>query len=155
MMATAALYAMVAAVPFVGTSLLLPLVKRCCLSFGWLDHPGGRKQHRTPVPRLGGIAFFSSFATVVLAGVALAPALVTLPPVLALVPDIAGALAEVDFVLGGASEDDAIADAGGVVGIIGVVVDDVDGDVALLSGASLSTNDELPGGVLPGVVLAG
>jgi UDP-GlcNAc:undecaprenyl-phosphate GlcNAc-1-phosphate transferase len=46
------------------------------------------------VPRLGGFAFFASFATTVLAGVALAPALAALPPALALVPEVASALAE-------------------------------------------------------------
>jgi UDP-GlcNAc:undecaprenyl-phosphate GlcNAc-1-phosphate transferase len=94
-MGTAALYALVGAVPFAGTSLLLPLVKRFCLRWGWLDHPGGRKQHRAPVPRLGGIAFFVSFATTVLAGVAIAPYLVALPAARAFVPEVASALSEV------------------------------------------------------------
>ncbi|HEY7820858.1 MAG TPA: hypothetical protein VIG29_21715, partial [Vicinamibacteria bacterium] len=94
-MGTAALYALVVAVPFAGTSLLLPLVKRFCLRWGWLDHPGGRKQHRAPVPRLGGIAFFVSFATTVLAGVAIAPYLVALPAARAFVPEVASALSEV------------------------------------------------------------
>jgi UDP-GlcNAc:undecaprenyl-phosphate GlcNAc-1-phosphate transferase len=94
-MGTAALYALVAAVPLAGTSLLLPLVRRFCFRSGWLDHPGGRKQHRAPIPRLGGTAFFVSFATTVLAGVAAAPFLVALPQVRALVPEVANALSEV------------------------------------------------------------
>jgi UDP-GlcNAc:undecaprenyl-phosphate GlcNAc-1-phosphate transferase len=93
-MGTVALYALVVAVPFAGTSLLLPLVKRFCFARGWLDHPGGRKQHRWPIPRLGGMAFFVSFAVTVLVGVALAPALTALLQVRALAPEIANALAE-------------------------------------------------------------
>ena len=93
-MGTVALYALVVAVPFAGTTLLLPLVKQFCFARGWLDHPGGRKQHRSPIPRLGGIALFVSFAATVLVGVALAPALTAVPQVRALLPGIAGALAE-------------------------------------------------------------
>ncbi len=93
-MGTAALYALVVALPFAGTTLLLPLVTRFCRARGWLDHPGGRKQHQSPIPRLGGIAFFVSFASTVLVGVALAPALTAMPQVRALVPEIAGALVE-------------------------------------------------------------
>jgi UDP-GlcNAc:undecaprenyl-phosphate GlcNAc-1-phosphate transferase len=93
-MGTTALYVLVVAVPFAGTSLLLPLVKRFCISRGWLDQPGGRKRHRSPIPRLGGIAFFVSFALTVLVGVALAPTLTALPQVRALLPEIANALAE-------------------------------------------------------------
>jgi UDP-GlcNAc:undecaprenyl-phosphate GlcNAc-1-phosphate transferase len=93
-MGTVALYALLAALPFVGTSLLLPVVSRFCFARGWLDQPGGRKQHRTPIPRLGGIAFFTSFTLTVLAGYALAPSLTALPKVQAFVPAIARALAE-------------------------------------------------------------
>lgn len=93
-MGTFALYALVVALPFTATSLLLPFVKHFCFARGWLDHPGGRKQHRMPVPRLGGIAFFVSFAFTVLLGVALAPTLTALPEVRRLVPEIANALAE-------------------------------------------------------------
>ncbi len=93
-MGTAALYVLVVAVPFAGTSLLLPLVKRFCFARGWLDYPGGRKQHRNPIPRLGGMAFLASFAATVLLGVLLAPALSAIPQVRALAPGIANALAE-------------------------------------------------------------
>jgi UDP-GlcNAc:undecaprenyl-phosphate GlcNAc-1-phosphate transferase len=93
-MGTAALYALVVALPLAGTSLLLPLVRRFCFARGWLDHPGGRKQHQAPVPRLGGIAFFASFALTVVVGVALAPMLTAVAEVRALVPEIASALAE-------------------------------------------------------------
>ncbi len=93
-MGTLSLYALVVALPFAGTSLLLPFVRRFCVARAWLDHPGGRKQHQTPVPRIGGIAFFVSFAFTVLLGVALAPTLTSMPEVRRLVPEIAGALAE-------------------------------------------------------------
>jgi hypothetical protein len=74
-------------------------------------------------------------------------------------PLVAGALAAADFVLGGAREDDTVADAGSVVGVIGMVVDSVEGGMELPAGASLSANDapldgelagELAGGVLTG-----
>ncbi len=98
-MARAALYALVLAVPFAGTSLLLYPVKHFCLAWGCLDHPGGRKQHRNPIPRLGGIAFFLSFAATVLLGVLLAPTFAAIPEVRALVPEVANALAEAYRVL--------------------------------------------------------
>ncbi len=93
-MGTAALYVLLVALPFAGTSLLLPVVRRVCIARRWLDHPGGRKQHPAPIPRLGGIAFFLSFAVTVLVGVALAPTLTALPQVRAFLPEIANALAE-------------------------------------------------------------
>jgi UDP-GlcNAc:undecaprenyl-phosphate GlcNAc-1-phosphate transferase len=91
-MATFAFYVLVAALPFGATSLLLPIVKRHCYTRGWLDVPGGRKQHLTPVPRLGGVAFFVSFAFTVLVGVALAPTLTAIPEVRRIVPEITTAL---------------------------------------------------------------
>lgn len=93
-MGAALLYALVVALPFGATSLLLPAVTRFCFARGWLDHPGGRKRHPAPIPRLGGVAFFTSFALTVLAGFALAPVLTALPEVHALAPGIATALAE-------------------------------------------------------------
>jgi UDP-GlcNAc:undecaprenyl-phosphate GlcNAc-1-phosphate transferase len=93
-MGTLLLYALVAGLPLLGTCLLLPLVNAFCVSRGFLDYPGGRKQHRAPVPRLGGIAFFASFTTTVLGGYALAPSLTAVPEVRALVPEIARALGE-------------------------------------------------------------
>ncbi len=38
------------------TTLLVPAVVRLARSLGAFDHPGPRKTHRTPVPRLGGLA---------------------------------------------------------------------------------------------------
>jgi UDP-GlcNAc:undecaprenyl-phosphate/decaprenyl-phosphate GlcNAc-1-phosphate transferase len=93
--ATLALYLGVLGLPLIGTSLLLPLLKRVCVDRGWLDYPGGRKQHRAPVPRLGGVAFFLSFATTVLVGFALAPSFRSLPAVKQVIPEVATALTEV------------------------------------------------------------
>jgi UDP-GlcNAc:undecaprenyl-phosphate GlcNAc-1-phosphate transferase len=46
---------------------------------GILDHPGGRKTHGLPTPRLGGLAVFLSFVVVVIAGYTLTPSLDELP----------------------------------------------------------------------------
>jgi UDP-GlcNAc:undecaprenyl-phosphate GlcNAc-1-phosphate transferase len=91
---TAILYVLVLAVPLAGTIVLLGPVARFCASRDLLDHPGGRKQHRGPVPRLGGIAFAASFAATVVAGFLLAPTLTSLPVVRETIPTIAAALSE-------------------------------------------------------------
>lgn len=39
---------------------ITPVVMRWATRHGWLDHPKGRKQHRAPVPLLGGVAVFVS-----------------------------------------------------------------------------------------------
>lgn len=89
---------MVAAVPFVGTSLLVPMVVRLCLERDLLDHPSGRKQHRAPVPRLGGVAFFVSFSATVAVGFAASRHWATVPAVQAVFSDIAVALSEAHLV---------------------------------------------------------
>ncbi len=43
------------------TLVATPLVRRFCLRFGIVDHPGDRKVHDTAVPRLGGVAIFLGF----------------------------------------------------------------------------------------------
>jgi UDP-GlcNAc:undecaprenyl-phosphate GlcNAc-1-phosphate transferase len=93
-MATWLLYAFVFAIPLALTMLLLPGVARLCLARGFLDHPGGRKLHRAPIPRLGGIAFFLAFAATVVIGFALAPELSSFPEVRAFLPAISAALSE-------------------------------------------------------------
>jgi UDP-GlcNAc:undecaprenyl-phosphate GlcNAc-1-phosphate transferase len=45
--------------------LILPAVIRLANSRGWLDQPGDRRVHITPVPRLGGVAVVASVAIVV------------------------------------------------------------------------------------------
>lgn len=92
------LYAVVAAIPMLGTMLLLPRIVRLSHRFGWLDEPSGRKQHDAPTPRLGGIAFYLSFTLTVGLGYALAPRLIALPEIQAAFPNIAAALAQAHLV---------------------------------------------------------
>ena len=47
---------------------LVPVAAAIGRRFGILDDPGPRKVHRTPTPRVGGIALFAAFTLVVLAG---------------------------------------------------------------------------------------
>jgi UDP-GlcNAc:undecaprenyl-phosphate/decaprenyl-phosphate GlcNAc-1-phosphate transferase len=47
---------------------------------GVIDHPGPRKVHDAPTPRLGGLAVATSFVVVVLAGYFLLPTLQAMPP---------------------------------------------------------------------------
>ena len=44
---------------FLLTSVLTPLVIRCAKACNCLDAPGGRRLHRNPTPRWGGVAFFA------------------------------------------------------------------------------------------------
>ena len=37
------------------------LVKAFCFKVGWLDYPAPRRVHKTPIPRLGGVAMFLAF----------------------------------------------------------------------------------------------
>jgi UDP-GlcNAc:undecaprenyl-phosphate GlcNAc-1-phosphate transferase len=41
------------------TLAVTPLVRALSLKYGLVDTPGGRKVHKTPIPRLGGIALFA------------------------------------------------------------------------------------------------
>jgi UDP-GlcNAc:undecaprenyl-phosphate/decaprenyl-phosphate GlcNAc-1-phosphate transferase len=54
---------------------LVPLSRLLARRFGVLDAPGPRKVHDTPTPRMGGLAVFLAFTTIVLLGYAIAPAL--------------------------------------------------------------------------------
>jgi UDP-GlcNAc:undecaprenyl-phosphate GlcNAc-1-phosphate transferase len=53
---------------FVVASALTPLVVWIATRLGVLAHPGGRHIHRSPVPRLGGIAVYLAFVAAVFAG---------------------------------------------------------------------------------------
>jgi len=88
------LYGLTLAIPLCGTLLLLPPIVRFCHAHAWLDQPGGRKQHRAPIPRLGGFAFFLSFTGTVIVGYFLAPYLAELSELRALFPSTASALSE-------------------------------------------------------------
>ncbi|MBK8233254.1 MAG: hypothetical protein IPK72_22435 [Candidatus Eisenbacteria bacterium] len=53
----------------VGASLFMtPLMEKISVRSGYLDYPGGRKQHARPTPLLGGVAVFVSFWGVVWVG---------------------------------------------------------------------------------------
>ena len=60
-------------VPFVFPALLAalisyaltPVVRRAAIAVGAMDHPGSRKVHTAPIPRLGGLAVIVSVVTVV------------------------------------------------------------------------------------------
>ena len=38
--------------------LLVPLVRKIALNLGLVDRPGGRKIHKAPIPRVGGVALY-------------------------------------------------------------------------------------------------
>ena len=67
------------ALVFVGSTLLavllVPLTRLAAERLGVLDHPGHRKLHKTPTPRLGGIAVFGAFMGIVASGHWLVPLL--------------------------------------------------------------------------------
>ena len=48
------------------TIILLFAVRDIALKTGWVDHPGGRKQHAHPVPTIGGVAMFLGFCTAII-----------------------------------------------------------------------------------------
>jgi UDP-GlcNAc:undecaprenyl-phosphate/decaprenyl-phosphate GlcNAc-1-phosphate transferase len=60
---------------------LVPLSRFLARRLGVLDAPGPRKVHAVPTPRMGGLAVFLSFTTIVLLGYAAAPALAARPEV--------------------------------------------------------------------------
>ena len=43
------------------TWIVTPMLIRAAQRFGAVDHPGGRKTHSSPTPRIGGIAVFAGF----------------------------------------------------------------------------------------------
>ncbi len=47
-------------------SVLTPAIQRLATEFRVLDHPGGRRIHQAPTPRLGGIAIYLAFIAAVL-----------------------------------------------------------------------------------------
>jgi UDP-GlcNAc:undecaprenyl-phosphate GlcNAc-1-phosphate transferase len=65
--------------------LLAPLASRLALAIGAVDHPGPRKIHKHPIPRLGGLAVITAVAVVATASALLIPAMPrTLPPLVCL-----------------------------------------------------------------------
>src|SRR6185503_2148370 len=61
------------------SAALVPFSMALGRRLGVLDHPGGRKTHRAPTPRLGGLGVFVSFVGIVVAGYAASPSLDRLP----------------------------------------------------------------------------
>jgi UDP-GlcNAc:undecaprenyl-phosphate GlcNAc-1-phosphate transferase len=55
--------------------VLVPLVQKYCLEKGLFDMPGPRKIHKTPVPRLGGVAIYIAFFLGLIPGFLLLPEL--------------------------------------------------------------------------------
>lgn len=53
-------------------TLLLPVAARVAVKVGAVDHPGGRRMHSTPVPRLGGVAVILAALLTTLIGTLLA-----------------------------------------------------------------------------------
>jgi UDP-GlcNAc:undecaprenyl-phosphate/decaprenyl-phosphate GlcNAc-1-phosphate transferase len=49
-------------VALIASTALVPVVRSIALQRGWVDAPGDRKIHQTPIPRLGGVAIFVAFA---------------------------------------------------------------------------------------------
>ena len=49
--------------------VLTPLVRRVAIRLGNVDHPGGRRVNKAPVPRGGGVAVAISFLVVALGGI--------------------------------------------------------------------------------------
>lgn len=66
-------------VAFALSAALVPAAGFLARRYGVLDDPGPRKVHRTPTPRIGGVAVFTAFMVVVLAGYFGVPVLSRLP----------------------------------------------------------------------------
>lgn len=60
-------YLLIVAIGALVTFVATPLVRRVAIAKGLVDTPGGRKVHRTPIPRLGGVAIFAGVMTAVAA----------------------------------------------------------------------------------------
>jgi UDP-GlcNAc:undecaprenyl-phosphate GlcNAc-1-phosphate transferase len=77
--------ALFAVLVFIGTvalsTLLVPVSRMLARRFGVLDVPGHRKVHDLPTPRLGGLAVFGAFSSVVLSAYWLLPILRVIPGV--------------------------------------------------------------------------
>jgi UDP-GlcNAc:undecaprenyl-phosphate GlcNAc-1-phosphate transferase len=64
---------------FALSAALVPVAGWIARRYGVMDEPGARKVHRTPTPRIGGIAVWAAFTLVVLAGYLGVPVLSGLP----------------------------------------------------------------------------
>jgi UDP-GlcNAc:undecaprenyl-phosphate GlcNAc-1-phosphate transferase len=66
-------------VAFALSAALVPAAGALARRYGVLDDPGPRKVHQAPTPRIGGVAVFTAFLAVVLAGYFGVPVLARLP----------------------------------------------------------------------------
>ena len=64
---------------FALAAALAPATGWLARRYGVMDEPGPRKVHRTPTPRIGGIAVWAAFTLVVLAGYFGVPILSRMP----------------------------------------------------------------------------
>ncbi len=76
---TALFPTLVLVVAFALAAALVPVAAGLARRFGVLDAPGPRKVHRTPTPRIGGIAVWAAFTVVVLTGYLGVPLIARLP----------------------------------------------------------------------------
>ncbi len=65
-MGTLTLLAAVGACALIVNLALLPIIIRVSHRRGWFDLPNGRKIHKSPIPRLGGIGILASFLVAIL-----------------------------------------------------------------------------------------
>ncbi|HUG54694.1 MAG TPA: MraY family glycosyltransferase [Vicinamibacteria bacterium] len=82
------------------SAALAAAARRLGVHLGVIDHPGNRKVHSTPTPRLGGVAVYLSFVLAVGVGYWLAPRLSLLPPIAILAPWTASVLSDAHTVGG-------------------------------------------------------
>lgn len=65
-------YPLLVLIAFLATAMastvLVPVASRLAARVGAVDAPGERKIHRTPMPRMGGVAIYAAFVGVVVAG---------------------------------------------------------------------------------------
>jgi UDP-GlcNAc:undecaprenyl-phosphate/decaprenyl-phosphate GlcNAc-1-phosphate transferase len=105
------------------SAAFVPPVRWLALRLGVMDDPGPRKVHSTPTARMGGMAVFLSYTTVVLAGYLAVPALAKLPgaaayfgPALAMLQESYRVQAKLLAVLAGATLVFAVGLADDVLG---------------------------------------
>jgi UDP-GlcNAc:undecaprenyl-phosphate GlcNAc-1-phosphate transferase len=68
---TLPIFGLVFAIALIVSAAVTPLARRLGLRLGWVDRPGGRRQHAGDISRLGGIALYAGFTAAVLATVLL------------------------------------------------------------------------------------
>ncbi|MBN2369584.1 MAG: undecaprenyl/decaprenyl-phosphate alpha-N-acetylglucosaminyl 1-phosphate transferase [Vicinamibacteria bacterium] len=126
------------------SAALTPVSRLLAYRLGALDEPGGRKSHRTPMPRAGGIAVFVAFTATVITGYLLAPRLAATSVAGERFADAFRLLQEAHRVEGKLA---AILIAGGVVFLVGLL-DDV-------FGVRFPVAAKLAGQILAATLLAG